>query len=257
MKKDYNLDFKNKNILVVGGNGFLGKEVCEAFHSYSANVIIIDKHISKTQKKKNIDFFKTDISKKNSIDKSFKKIKKNYNNIYSIINCAKFTYKKNIKQYIGKLDNQSYKVFKESLSTNLIGPFYIIKKFSSLMKEKNSNIVNISSIYSLLSPDFKIYRKTKMGNSAAYSASKAAINQLTRWFASQLSPNIRVNSISPGGVIENQNINFIKKYNKKTLLNRMAKKEEVVGPILFLASNLSRYVNGANIIVDGGLSIKI
>ena len=125
------------------------------------------------------------------------------------------------------------------------------------MKEKNSNIVNISSIYSLLSPDFKIYRKTKMGNSAAYSASKAAINQLTRWFASQLSPNIRVNSISPGGVIENQNINFIKKYNKKTLLNRMAKKEEVVGPILFLASNLSRYVNGANIIVDGGLSIKI
>ena len=90
MKKDYNLDFKNKNILVVGGNGFLGKEVCEAFHSYSANVIIIDKHISKTQKKKNIDFFKTDISKKNSIDKSFKKIKKNYNNINSIINCKKY-----------------------------------------------------------------------------------------------------------------------------------------------------------------------
>ena len=64
MKKDYNLDFKNKNILVVGGNGFLGKEVCEAFHSYSANVIIIDKHISKTQKKKILIFLKLIYQKK-------------------------------------------------------------------------------------------------------------------------------------------------------------------------------------------------
>ena len=91
-----------------------------------------------------------------------------------------------------------------------------------------------------------------MGNSAAYSASKAGLNQLTNWFASYLSPQIRVNCISLGGVFNNQNSLFVKKYSKKVLLKRMARPNEIVGPVMFLASDLSSYISGHNLVVDGG-----
>ena len=93
-----------------------------------------------------------------------------------------------------------------------------------------------------------------MGNSAGYSSSKAALNQLTVWFASALSPKIRVNSISPGGVYRNQPATFVKKYISKCLLGKMASEENIVGPVIFLASDLSSYITGQNLVIDGGYS---
>ena len=90
---------------------------------------------------------------------------------------------------------------------------------------------------------------------AAYSASKGGLLQLTRWLASTCAPHVRVNAISPGGVLANQDYKFINKYKRKTLLNRMATIEDFKGVVAFLSSDLSLYITGQNLVVDGGYSI--
>ena len=93
-----------------------------------------------------------------------------------------------------------------------------------------------------------------MGNPAAYAASKGAIIQLTKWMATTLGPNIRANCISPGGIERNQPKTFKDRYTLKTPLKRMASEDDICGAILYLASDLSLYVTGQNIIIDGGFS---
>ena len=103
------------------------------------------------------------------------------------------------------------------MEVNLTAPFHLIRDFSNILnKSKNPSIINISSIYGFVAPDYEIYKNTKIHNIAAYATSKAGINQLSKWFASTLGPKIRVNTISIGGIYRKQNKKFIKKYETKT-----------------------------------------
>jgi NAD(P)-dependent dehydrogenase (short-subunit alcohol dehydrogenase family) len=117
-----------------------------------------------------------------------------------------------------------------------------------------ASIVNISSIYGLLGPDWRLYAETNMGNPAAYSASKGGLIQFTRWLSTTLAPSVRVNAICPGGIFRNQPGSFIAKYEYKTPMARMAKEEDFKGALGFLASDLSSYVTGQSLNVDGGWS---
>ena len=147
-------------------------------------------------------------------------------------------------------------MWNKSFNVNLI-PVYLISKGleNCLKKSSDPSIINISSIYSILGPDKRLYKGTRIFNPASYSASKGALNSLTRWLAGSLNKKIRVNSISLGGVLRNQSKNFIRKYSQKTIMKRMAKKEEIVGPVIFLISKNSSYITGQNLLVDGGYSI--
>ncbi|MEO0563282.1 MAG: SDR family oxidoreductase, partial [Chloroflexota bacterium] len=98
------------------------------------------------------------------------------------------------------------------------------------------------------------YEDTSMGNPAAYAASKGGLLALTRWLATVIAPNVRINMITLGGVFRNQPETFIARYNERTPLNRMATEADVKGAALYLASDLSQYVTGQNLIVDGGWS---
>lgn len=124
---------------------------------------------------------------------------------------------------------------------------------------KSASIINIASIYGLLSPDFKIYFKGDRFSSEIYGATKASIIQITKYFAVLFAKNnIRVNAISPGGIL-NKNIQtkrFIKNYSNRVPLKRMANVEDLFTAIFYLSSDYSKYSTGQNIIVDGGLSIK-
>ena len=119
----------------------------------------------------------------------------------------------------------------------------------------DGNILNIGSIYGELGPDMRIYSGTDMGNPAAYAASKGAISQLTRWLAAVLAPEVRVNCISPGGILRNQPKRFIEAYEQKVPLKRMATEEDVVGAMLFLTLGAAQYITGHNLVIDGGFSI--
>jgi NAD(P)-dependent dehydrogenase (short-subunit alcohol dehydrogenase family) len=123
------------------------------------------------------------------------------------------------------------------------------------MQQRYGNIVNIASIYGMLGPDFSIYEGTTMTMPAEYAAIKGAIISFTRYLATYLAPyNIRVNCLSPGGIFNEQPETFVKKYNKRTPMGRMGNPEDIAGGVLFLLSDLSSYITGQNLVIDGGWS---
>ena len=101
-------------------------------------------------------------------------------------------------------------------------------------------------------PDWNLYEGTTMGNPGAYAASKGGLIQLTKWLATTVAPKVRVNAISPGGIFRNQPEKFVAKYTAKTPMGRMGVEDDFRGAIAYLASDLSSYVTGQNIAVDGG-----
>ena len=123
---------------------------------------------------------------------------------------------------------------------------------SILERSQNPSIVNVSSIYGLYGPDWRIYAETSMGNPAAYATSKGGLIQFTRWLSTTIAPKIRVNCVAPGGIQNNQPKTFIQEYINRVPLKRMASPDDVANTILFLASDLSNYITGQVISVDGG-----
>ena len=124
-----------------------------------------------------------------------------------------------------------------------------------MAKQKNGVIINISSIYGMSGADQRIYGKSNLNSPVSYAASKGGIVNLTRYLAAYWNKkNVRVNTLTLGGVQDNsyQSKEFIKKYSEKTILGRMAKKEDYEGAILFLISDASSYMTGSNLIIDGG-----
>ena len=121
--------------------------------------------------------------------------------------------------------------------------------------QAGASIINIASIYASRGPSWKLYENTLMGNPAAYGVSKAGLVQLTRWMAATLAPFIRVNSISPGGIFRGQNERFVQRYKDATLLGRMATEADIAGAVAYLSSDLSEYVTGIDLVVDGGKGV--
>ena len=123
-----------------------------------------------------------------------------------------------------------------------------------MKKQGFGSIINFSSIYGVVGPNFSIYKGTKMTTPPAYPLIKGGIIAMTKYFATYFAKdNIRINCISPGGVYDNHDERFVKKYEQLTPLGRMAKSDEIVGSTLFLASEkASSYVTGHCLMVDGG-----
>jgi NAD(P)-dependent dehydrogenase (short-subunit alcohol dehydrogenase family) len=125
-----------------------------------------------------------------------------------------------------------------------------------MKKQNHGSLINMSSIYGHLGPDFSVYAGTEMTMPAAYSAIKGAITNLTRYLASYYGPaNVRVNSISPGGVFANQPESFVARYKEKVPLRRMAAANDIAAAVHFLLSDDAAYITGQNLVVDGGWSI--
>ena len=165
----------------------------------------------------------------------------------------------------GNLEQGSQPVFSSSQFTFCVfnGAIYnteeLITRFSLKVKSKNEAvIINIASMYGVISPDYRIYSEGDRKNSEIYGATKAAIIQMTKYFAVHLAERkIRVNCVSPGGIFNPENPqsdSFIKNYSLRCPLNRMANVNEIIGGIIFLSSDAASYVTGQNLIIDGGMS---
>jgi NAD(P)-dependent dehydrogenase (short-subunit alcohol dehydrogenase family) len=249
LNKNY---FRDKTVLITGANGVLGKELTEVFLKLESKLILIDKKIKKNSNK-NIKIISLDFTNTEVLEKVLKKEKSKIKKLDFIINNAAYT-GSNIN-WIKPLNFQTYKDWRNAHKVNLDSAFIISKILSKILIKNKGKIINIGSIFSDLVPNFSNYKGTKMNSPAAYSVSKNSLLHLTKWQASYFAPNVNVNMISPGGIFRNQNKKFQKKYINSTPLNRMCFEEDIIYLILFLLSDMSKYITGQNLFVDGGYSI--
>lgn len=256
-------NLKNKVIVLIGAAGLLGKKYSFSLSEAGANVVLADLNFSECQKisselRTNFEVdplaVEVNITKKESIQKMIDKIMKKYAKIDVLINNAIFP--EGPKERSLGFENFSLSVWDKVLSVNLTGVFLCCQEVGKIMsKQKSGNIINISSIYGLTGADQRIYGKSKLNSSPAYAVTKSGILNFTRYLAAYWhEQGIRVNTLSLGGVQNDQDPNFVKNYSYKTMLGRMAIPDDFAGPIVFLSSDASAYMTGANLIVDGGWS---
>ena len=254
--KKISLNLKNKNIVITGGNGFLGSQITNALINEQTNVFIID--IKKPKKKTSIKYFETDITNEQDLKKilNFFKLKKI--KIDVLINNAAIDYPPSgSKKNNFKLEAFPNNLWDKDISVGLKGSYLCTKVFGSYMsKFKKGSIINVSSDLGIIAPDQRIYKNTGFIKPVTYSVVKHGIIGLTKYTASYWGKkNIRCNAIAPGGIYNKQNSSFVKKINQLIPLGRMAKKNEYNGLILFLCSDLSSYMTGSVIVADGGRTI--
>lgn len=256
------MDLNERTALITGGGGYLGRTFAETLLELGANIILIDidkekldsaKEQLKKSKHQNIECFICDISNENAIQNTCGQIKENYSCLDIIINNAAYVGTTDIKGWAVPFEDQSSECWPDAIQVNLTSAFTITQSLAPLMKNsKQASVINIASIYGIIGPDMSLYKDMKMGNPAAYAASKGGLIQLTKWLATNLAPDIRVNSISPGGILRGQKETFVTRYNNKTPLGRMATEEDFKGIVAYLASDMSAYVTGQNFVIDGG-----
>jgi len=255
---------ENKTIIITGGIGLLGQAFSMACAEHGANVIIADvdeehaKELINSMRAKtgndSIIFRKCNIINLKDIQNLTNFTIDKFEKIDALVNNA---YPRN-KNYGKRYIDISYEDFCENINLHLGGYFLTIKEISKVMIDQNfGNIINIASIYGFAAPRFEIYEGTNMTMPVEYAAIKGALINLTRYFASCLGNyNIRVNVISPGGILNRQPECFIKNYSRNVILGkRMANTNDMIGALIFLLSDGSRYITGHNLIVDGGWTL--
>lgn len=251
--------------IVTGAAGGLGQVISDSLGELGANLILVDKSSlklkpikSKLEKKWNIRIwiYECDLEDEDERVCLIDSITSQHKSINCLINNAAFLGASDLSGWNVPFEEQSLETWRRAFEVNLTAIFHLSQAFTPYMiSAPGANIINIASIYGEYGPDWSLYEGAGMANPAAYSASKGGLIQLTRWLATTLAPMVRVNAISPGGILRGQPNKFIKRYEDKTPMKRMATEEDMRGAIVFLASNLSAYVTGQIISVDGGWGV--
>jgi NAD(P)-dependent dehydrogenase (short-subunit alcohol dehydrogenase family) len=254
-------DLSGSVVIITGAAGNLGSKYAEGLSQAGANLVLADldydsckklgKQLESKYSTKTLAI-KLDLTNKISIKNMVSKSMKQFSKIDVLINNA--AYQGNQKTRKIKFEDFPLNEWNKAVSVNLTGIFLTCQEVGKIMvKQKKGNIINISSTYGIVAPDQRIYGVSGQNAAAFYSATKGAVINLTKYLASYWNrTGIRVNCLSPGGVENSQELNFIKNYSEKTILGRMARKDEYVGAIIFLSSDASSYMTGSNLIVDGG-----
>lgn len=258
----------NRVAIVTGALGLIGKHHCFALSEAGANVVVAD-----IDEEKCILFAKelptdsvgvgVDITKPDSIKRLKEITLDKFDSIDILVNNAAINDMFENPQAAAELsmfENYPLEMWQKSIDVNVTGTFLCSQIIGTEMANKGKgSIINIASTYGVVGPDQSIYKKPdgsqSFFKSPAYPATKGAIINFTRFLASYWgNKGVRVNTLSPGGVENNQDEYFINNYSQKTMLGRMAQPFDYKGAIVFLASDASAYMTGTNLIVDGGLT---
>jgi len=251
-------DIKGRVAVVTGGSGLYGRCIVEGLCEAGAKVIIASRNLanceetaSEYQKQGYKAYaYAFDLSLHQSIVSFRDKVFEDFGHVDILVNNSVL---RPMKSFEDDLEN-----WEKSMEVNATGLFDITRLFiKKMVLEKKGSIINISSIQGIVGPDFTLYEGTNMDAPPDYFFHKAGMINLTRYFASRFGKyNIRVNTISPGGLFTNQPESFVKRYEKRTFLGRMANRDDIKGVVVFLASDASNYITGANIVLDGGYTQK-
>lgn len=258
----------NKSILITGAAGILGSFYSKAFAEAGANVIVTDinKELCEqlaseiaSECGKKVTPIAVDLSNEESVQQLANAVHNQFGTLDVLINNAATK----SEHFFYPLNDFPLLDWEKVMSVNITGMFLTAKTFGQEMASaKRGSIINVSSIYGVVGPDQRIYEDSwyeamggKINTPLVYSVSKGAVLSLTRYLATYWgAQGVRTNTLTPGGVSSGQNQQFQDRYKARVPMNRMAEPEEMLGPLFFLASDASSYVNGQNIIVDGGLT---
>jgi NAD(P)-dependent dehydrogenase (short-subunit alcohol dehydrogenase family) len=255
-------DFGHKVIVVTGGNGLIGSAITKALSQLNAVVVILDNDRENIEESSRIHFIESrEYFSQGQIKETVDLIESDYGPITGLINCMN----KKVKDsdlYFSDVSNYPVSTWREIIQGNLDNTFLVCREIGLRMVSRSSgSIVNFCSIYgSEMGPDFRIYEDLSVDSNlmttpVPYSVSKGGIQALTKHLATSWAKyGVRVNCISPGGVFNNQNQRFVFAYSNRVPMERMADVEEIIGLPIFLISELSTYITGQNIFIDGGLS---
>jgi NAD(P)-dependent dehydrogenase (short-subunit alcohol dehydrogenase family) len=236
----------DKVIIVTGGQGLLGKQIVNSLRNYGAIAISGDLKI-------NVDdphSYLIDITKEASVEQFIANIVNTFGKIDGWVNNA---YPRTA-DWGAKIEDTPFESWRRNVDMHLNGYFLCSKLVLEQMKKQRfGSVINMSSIYGLVGPDFSIYNGTSMTMPVAYSAIKGGVNNLTRYLAAYYGPyQIRVNTVSPGGIFDNQPESFVQAYNEKVPLRRMGSPNDIVSAVHFLLCDETSYLTGHNLIIDGG-----
>lgn len=246
----------NKKVLVAGAGGLIGSNIVKAALAESAAVVAcdIDPEAMKQRleansietKNKRLTLAKVDITDSGSVASVFDK--------YELDGAVNATYPRN-KTYGAPFFDVTLDSFNENLNLHLGSSFLFNQQAAAYFKrtKKSFSLINISSIYGVVAPKFEIYNGTKMSMPVEYAAIKSAILHLTKYMSVFINDSrFRVNCISPGGIFDNQPEPFLSSYKMQTNGKGMLDVEDLMGTMVYLLSDMSKYVTGQNIIVDDG-----
>ena len=263
IKKIMNLT--SRSSLITGASGYLGTMFAHTLAELGSDLILIDRPRTeleslslKLQEQWNVkvETYFCDLEVQQQRASLVTELNGSRQNINILVNNAAFVGSADLEGWSVDFSEQSITTWRRAIEVNLTAVFELTQGLYPLLKNSQSaSIINIGSTYAMYGPDWTLYEGTNMGNPAAYAATKSGLLGLTRWLATTIAPYVRVNAISPGGIYRNQPENFVKKYSDRTPLKRMATEDDFRGVIAFLASDMSKYVTGQVIEVDGGWGV--
>ena len=250
-------------VFVIGGLGLIGKELVKAIIRNGGIAVIadVDEKKFKDEGKEFLShmndgkcsFVELNITDKESINRAIGISTEKYGKIDAVINSA-YPYNRN---YGRPLEDIDYKDFCENINLHLGGYFLVSQQFAHFFRKQGyGNVINVASVYGIIAPRFDLYEGLDMNVPIEYVCVKSAIIHMTKYMAKYYAgTNIRFNCISPGGIINRQDEIFINRYKKYCLNKGLLSSGDIVGTVLFLLSDMSKYINGQNIIVDDGFTL--
>lgn len=237
---------KDKVIVVTGGSGLLGGKIIGVLRDQGAIALSADIKVADNDTQS----IKVDITSEQSVKDAVASVVAKYGKIDGWINNA---YPRT-SDWGNKFEDIKVESWKQNVDMHMNGYFLCCQVVLEQMKKQTSgSLINMSSIYGLVGPDFNVYNGTSMTMPAAYAAIKGGLNNLTRYLAAYYGPSqVRVNTVSPGGIFDNQPEPFVNNYNNKVPLRRMGNPMDIASAVCFLLTDESSYITGHNLVVDGG-----
>lgn len=251
-----------RRTVVTGGAGLLGRAFCTAIAAHGGQAVVADRDIDAAQRvaesicsshPQGAVASALDITSKASIDALIKSVHHEHGRVDAVVNNA---YPRNAR-YGRRLEDVTYEDFCDNLGMHLGGYFLVMQRFAAYFRDQGGgNIVNMSSIYGVMAPRFSVYEGTPMTMPVEYAAIKSGVVHLTRYVAQYLKgTGIRVNALSPGGILDRQPQAFLDAYRSHCAGKGMLSPDDLVGSLVFLLSDLSHHLDGQNLVVDDGFSL--
>lgn len=250
-------------VLITGGSGHIGSTLASAFLDHGSSVVTAD--LAEPPDFGAADechvHVAVDLADMGAVADLPARVLEAFGRLDVVVGAAAFVSHQehpnpSIEGWNVPFQQQDESMWDHALKVNLTANFALLKAAAEpLAAHRVGSAILLGSTYGLIAPQPSLYEGLPIDNVAGYAVSKAGVIQLVRWLSAAMAPNVRVNALTPGGVFREHDPEFVRRYEERTPLARMASEEDLVGPALFLASDLASYVTGHNLVVDGGFTV--